>query len=261
MRINGLLCWDQNTIKDHIKDFYKKLFSENRENSPNYGIIKDVIPDLVTAEDNCLLVVTPPNEEIRKEIFSLDPNSALGPDGFNGSFFQHCWDIIGSDICEAIKEFFRTGKILENLNNNFLVHIPKTEGASSIVKFRPIVLSNFLFKIINKILAESLSGIAARIVLPNQYGFIRGRRIQECIFVAYKVVNQLEKKNSGRNMIIKLDIRKAFDSMSWDFILVVLESFGFSEKFRGWILEIFKSARISILYNGSQFGFFDAPGV
>ena len=48
MDINGLLCWDQNTIKDHIKDFYEKLFSEYRDNSPNYGIIKDVIPDLVT---------------------------------------------------------------------------------------------------------------------------------------------------------------------------------------------------------------------
>ena len=161
MDINGSLCWDPNSIKDHIKDFYEKLFTENKDNPPNFGIIKDVIPELVTAADNYLLVATPSNEEIRRAVFSLDPNSAPGPDGFNGSFFQHCWDIVGSDVCEGIKDFFRTGRILENLNSNFLVLIPKSEGASSIGNFRPIVLSNFLFKIITKILAERLSGIAA----------------------------------------------------------------------------------------------------
>ena len=116
--------------------------------------------------------------------------------------------------------------------------------------------SNFLFKIITKILADRLSTIASRIVCPNQFGFIRGRRIHECIAMASEAVNQLERKNGSRNMIVKLDIKKAFDAMSWNFIITVLKSFGFDEKFRDWILAIFKSAIISILHNGSPFGLF-----
>ena len=46
---------------------------------------------------------------------------------------------------------------------------------------------------------------------------------------------------------MKLDIQKAFDTMSWDFIMAVLDSFGFSITFRNWIRAIFDSARISIL--------------
>ena len=51
-------------------------------------------------------------------------------------------------------------------------------------------------------------------------------------------------------MAMKVDIRKAFDSMDWDFVMCILHHFGFSDKFCGWILSIFRSARISILING-----------
>ena len=57
-------------------------------------------------------------------------------------------------------------------------------------------------------------------------------------------------------MTLKIDIRKAFDSIDWDFLIVVLHNFGFSNKFCSWIQAIFNSARISILLNGSLKGYF-----
>jgi len=43
--------------------------------------------------------------------------------------------------------------------------------------YRPIVVANFKFKIISKILADRLALVAARIISPNQYGFVQGRKI------------------------------------------------------------------------------------
>ena len=57
-------------------------------------------------------------------------------------------------------------------------------------------------------------------------------------------------------MAVKIDIRKAFDSMEWDFILSVLHNFGFSDKFCDWLSNIFASAKLSILFNGDQNGYF-----
>ena len=74
--------------------------------------------------------------------------------------------------------------------------------------------------------------------------------------MACEAVNQLVRKNGSRNMIVKLDMKKAFDTMSLNFILKVLNCFGFDDKFRDRILAIFKSAKISVLHNGSLFGFF-----
>ena len=186
----------------------------------------------------------------------LDPHCAPGPDGFGGAFYKKCWDIVGPDTCAAIQEFFLSGSLLENLNNDVLVLNPKVEGACNIGNFRPIVLSNFFFKIITKILADRLSIIASRIISSNQFGFIHSRCIHECIATASEVVNNLEKKNRSHNMTIKLDIRKSFNTISWEFILAVLKKFGFSKKFRNWILEIFCFAKISTLFNGSPYGFF-----
>ncbi|XP_057779860.1 uncharacterized protein LOC130998459 [Salvia miltiorrhiza] len=122
--------------------------------------------------------------------------------------------------------------------------------------FRPIVLGNFFFKVITKILASRLNAVAAAIVSANQFGFISGRSIQECILLASEGVNCMERSIQGRNMALKVDIRKAFDTLSWDFVEVVLDCFGFPQTFRHWIRVIFQSARISILFNGEQHGFF-----
>ncbi|VFQ59967.1 unnamed protein product, partial [Cuscuta campestris] len=52
----------------------------------------------ITDEDNQQLVASPSLEEVKDAVFSLNPNSAAGPDGFTGHFFQKCWDIIHLEI-------------------------------------------------------------------------------------------------------------------------------------------------------------------
>jgi len=44
--------------------------------------------------------------------------------------------------------------------------------------------------------------------------------------------------------------------MDWNFLLLVLHSFGFHTVFCDWIRAILHSARLSILVNGSIVGFF-----
>jgi len=62
--------------------------------------------------------------------------------------------------------------VLLGMNNNVVSLIPKIQGADSIKYYRPIDVANFKFKIISKILKDKLSLVAARIISPNQYGFV-----------------------------------------------------------------------------------------
>ena len=75
-------------------------------------------------------------------------------------------------------------------------------------------MSNFRFKIISKILADRLAFIAARIVSPNQNGITKGRHIKDCIGITLKAINILSKKLLGGNVAFKIDISKAFDTLS-----------------------------------------------
>nr|GEX39170.1 RNA-directed DNA polymerase, eukaryota, reverse transcriptase zinc-binding domain protein [Tanacetum cinerariifolium] len=51
--------------------------------------------------------------------------------------------------------------------------------------------------------------------------------------------------------VFKIDFEKAFDIVSWDFSLQVMQFMGFSEKWMKWILGCLYSATSSVLINGS----------
>ncbi|KAK3229231.1 hypothetical protein Dsin_001112, partial [Dipteronia sinensis] len=65
------------------------------------------------------------------------------------------------------------------------------------------------------------------IISPQQFGFIRDWHIEDCIVLDFDCVNVLQKKCYGGNLTMKIDIRKAFDTLDWSFLCRVLQAFGF----------------------------------
>jgi len=100
------------------------------------------------------------------------------------------------------------------MNSNVISLIPKIQDVESIKDYRPIVVAIFKFKIVSKILANRFALVAAIIIYPNQYEFVQGKQIQDCIGIASEVINLLSKKVDGGNVAYKVDIHKAFDTLS-----------------------------------------------
>jgi len=53
------------------------------------------------------------------------------------------------------------------MNNNVVSLIANIQGTNFIKHYRPIVVANFKFKIISKILVDRLAIVVARIISPN----------------------------------------------------------------------------------------------
>jgi hypothetical protein len=62
--------------------------------------------------------------------------------------------VIGGDFCEAILEFFTSGKLLQEVNFTILMLIPKKKNASTMGDYRPIACCNIVYKCITKISGE-----------------------------------------------------------------------------------------------------------
>ncbi|KAL6203455.1 hypothetical protein ACLB2K_027155 [Fragaria x ananassa] len=198
-----------------------------KENSHETGLISRVIPSMVTDDENVSLTDIPSSEEIFFAIKGMDLDSAPGPDGFNGHFFIACWDVVGADVTSAIQFFFQHGTLPVSFNSSLIILIPKVDHADSIKQFRLIALANFVFKINPKILSIRLASVASRIISPQQHAFVPGRNIADCIVTTSEYINLLDSKCHGGNVAIKLDITKAFDTLSWEFLIHVLEAFWF----------------------------------
>ncbi|XP_057775188.1 uncharacterized protein LOC130994172 [Salvia miltiorrhiza] len=256
LTIDGVTCVDQNRIGNHIVEFFSNIFTENSHSQADIVEVEAILDQVVSDQNNSLLSATPNEEEITAAVFQMDSNSSPGPDGFSGKFYHHCWDIIKKDIWRAVTTFFDKSYLPLGCNANTLILIPKKEIVGSVTDLRPIVLSNFFFKIISKVLAVRLSVVAAQHVSRNQFGFISGRSIHDCIMLGSEGINCLRRSSNGQNMACKVDISKAFDTLRWDFLINVLKVCGYNHRFIRWIEVILSSARLSILYNGELRGFF-----
>nr|GEZ26618.1 RNA-directed DNA polymerase, eukaryota [Tanacetum cinerariifolium] len=65
------------------------------------------------------------NEEIKKAVWDCGSDKSPSPDGFTFEFFKKFWCIVGDDMSNAIKEFFRSSSFPNGCNPSFIALIPK----------------------------------------------------------------------------------------------------------------------------------------
>uniref|UniRef100_A0A672HPP6 Reverse transcriptase domain-containing protein n=1 Tax=Salarias fasciatus TaxID=181472 RepID=A0A672HPP6_SALFA len=84
----------------------------------------------------------------------------------------------------------------------------------------------------------------------DQTGFLKNRQTQDNIMRALHLVEQINKRKIS-SVVLSLDAQKAFDSVGWEFLLLVMKRFGFSEEFIHCIQALYSSPTARIKVNGS----------
>lgn len=164
------------------------------------------------------------SEEVQAALNEMNSNKAPGLDGFTVLFYKQCWEIIRDDVMAALHALHNLqDQKLHLLNRATMVLIPKNEQAESPREFRPISLIDSFAKLFTKILALRLRGKMQELVQPYQNAFIRGRTIHDNYVYVSGIAKALRQSKTPA-LMIKLDIEKAFDTVSWEFILQILEA-------------------------------------
>lgn len=190
--------------------------------------------------------------ELDNVIKELPSEKAPGLDGFTGSFYKQCWTIIRDDVLAAMVCFheLRTGP-LEKLNSANIVLIPKIDVPEHIKDFRPISLIHSFGKLITKTLALRLSRHISSLVSHSQSAFIKRRCIQDNYMYVRNLARAYHRTKTPA-LLFKLDISKALDTVSWEYILGLLEHRGFSPRWREWLSTLFRTSQSAVLLNGGK---------
>ena len=138
------------------------------------------------------------------------------------------------EVTEAVLSTLNTGTIPKAINHTFLTLIPKIQSPRKITDFRPISLSNVLYKLIAKVLANRLKPRLPQLISETQSAFMSERLITNNILVAHETLHHLKSKRFGKIgfMALKLDMRKAYDRVEWKFLEQIMQKMGFAPK---WI--------------------------
>lgn len=150
-------------------------------------------------------------------------------------FFIFFFDLIAKDLLEAIEETCIKGEVIKSLTSTFIALIPKVNGVANFGDFWSIALCNFCYKVISKIIANRLRPILSRALSEEQFGFLKGRQINEASGIAQECLHNIKEKKL-QALILEIDLRKAYDCISWDFLRLVLLQCGFGLPTTNWIM-------------------------
>ncbi|XP_071928030.1 uncharacterized protein [Coffea arabica] len=240
-------------IADEAISYFSNLFTGSLESSSD---MLNLIPPIISEDDNDKLEEFPSIEEIYRVVRSMDGDSVAGPDGFTGKFFTFAWEVVAQDVYNAILSFFCGTELSRCITSTSIVLIPKMSIPQEFSQFRPVSLCNFFNKLISRILADRVAYVLPKIISPQQTGFVKGRNISENFLLAQEIISGIGKKKRGGNVVMKLDMSKAYDRVAWDHIIGVLRRFGFGERFIDLVWRLISNVWFSVIINGSSYGFF-----
>ncbi|WVZ52762.1 hypothetical protein U9M48_003790, partial [Paspalum notatum var. saurae] len=191
------------------------------------------------------------DDEVWTTIASLPSDWAPGPDGYTGRFYKACWNIIKSDFMAAILTLQQgNAQKLWLLNSAYLTLIPKKTDAINAGDFRPICLVHSFAKLVTKIMSNRLAPHLSTLVSSNQNAFIRGRCIHNNFMMVQQTIRLLHRKRVP-SLFLKLDISKAFNSVSRAFLLEVLSHLGFGQNWRNLVTNLLATSSTQIILNGA----------
>ena len=245
--------WHSNTdtIHSEVSQYFQKLQGTEHSNLQMIDINTMRHGPQLDSVDSQFLIQDVSEDEIKEALFRMDDNKAPGVDGFNALFFKRTWDIIKQDLIYAIQEFFNNNILFHPFNCTSLTLIPKSTNAKKVEDYRPIACCTVVYKIISRILAGRIHNVIAKVIDTAQSGFIPGRHMSDNILLAAELIKGYSRNNNSSRCMIKMDLRKAYDSISWVFLFSVMEEMGFPPRFMDWVKPCVSTVSFSPLVNGT----------
>jgi len=127
---------------------------------------------------------------------------------------------VGSKVSNAVLSVLNLGILPDTLNHTLFTFIPKVKNARRVTDFHPISLSNVLYKLIAKVLANRLKPFLPQIILETQSAFMLERIITNNNLIAHEMLHYLKSKRMCKLgfMALKFDMSKAYDRIEWIFL-------------------------------------------
>lgn len=165
-------------------DYFGDFFSSIR---PSEQDIERVVRTMRSKVDSSInqdlsRLFTP--EEVRISLFDMFPTKSPGPDGMPVLFYQKFWHIIGKNVTDCVLKILNNNSLHPKLNFTHIILIPKCKAPELITQYRPISLSNVIFKIASKAITNRLKPHMHNIIAETQFAFLPNRLITDNILVS-----------------------------------------------------------------------------
>lgn len=152
--------------------------------------------------------------EVTKQLKSLNPKKATGPDGVSATMLKEVATEIAPSLTRLFNLSLTSGRVPIEWKCSNVVPVPKNSEKSCAANYRPISLLTIVSKLLEKhmhtiILRHSM---ANNLISPKQWGFLPRRSTGSALLkVTSDWLQLLENKEAV--WIVYFDLKKAFDTV------------------------------------------------
>eukprot|EP00253_Pinus_taeda_P023692 PITA_23692 len=248
--LEGAKVGTHEEIESEILNYFKQVHQEpHGDRSRAIEKITLNIPKIISEEHNELLLKSVYLREVETTARQLKAGKGPGPDGFTSDFFHNFWELIKREVWQVVEESRTLRWMFPGLNVTFISLVPNDDQPSTPEKYKPIDLCNIIYKIVSKVIASRLKLLLPLIISPEQSRYIEDRQIMNGIILTHEIIHSL-KQSKKPGMLLKIDLSKAFDSLSWLYIKKTLTTFGFAPPWVRWVMSLLSSSFFFVLING-----------
>lgn len=133
-----------------------------------------------------------------------------------------------------MNDFQVKAKLTKGCSASFLMLIPKVPNPQSLTEYRLICLVGCMYKIFAKLLVARLNKVIGKLISVKQLAFIPSKNILYGVLEVNKNL-YLTYREKRSCMVWNVDYKKAYDSVSWNYLRFCLDKIGFGSKRKKWM--------------------------
>ena len=249
LNINGKITDDPNEITNKINSYFVNVGPQTEKGVPK---VPNISPNKFLKNRNQVnfIIAHISEEDILKVITSL-PNKSTGPAGIPLKLLKVVADIIVVPLCIIINLSFSTGVFPDIWKVAKVIPLHKGGSTDELNNFRPISLLSIFDKIIEKLMHARLYLFLEenQILCKNQFGFKKKSNCAHSLIeITERIKESVDKGKFGCGIFI--DLKKAFDTVNHNILLLKLEHYGIRGALLKWFESYLSNRKQYVFYNG-----------
>jgi hypothetical protein len=251
------LSFSQSEQEQHkvVTDFYSKLFSKPDENWLEIDqVLNSITPH--SFPDSLGQDIT--QSDLKEALNHCSDRSTPGIDGIPYKVFKVFFDLLSLPLTKLAALWFSDPNGAPSSHSSSVISLIYKKGNKhDIANYRPISLLPCYYKLISLVLTRRLKQVSNSFFSPDQMAFIPKRQIFSSVRLVQYMLDFSDRRISKPTALFFRDTKKAYDSLSREFLFACMEKFGFPTSLISKIKKLCLNTKAKVAVNGKLTNFFD----
>ncbi|CAI7869931.1 unnamed protein product [Closterium sp. NIES-54] len=188
-------------------------------------------------------------EEVKKAFSPMAAHKSPGKDDLPKELFEAHWDLLGKGFMALAKDFAQTTVLSTEVKEVVTILLHKKGDKDQLNNYRLVTLLNFTYKVLARVMADRMKRFLGRVISPEQYGFLPGRRLTDAVGLVTDIIDTARNDNEGWFLLL-VDFKKGFDLVSRGYLFRMMRAMGFPVRFVRWVEGLHEGTQTRLLVNG-----------